>query len=117
MWNLFLQIVAGILGLWLADRFISGVEFTGPLQALALAGAVLGLINFFIKPILKAITLPLRIITFGLFGIVINMVLVWMVDILFTELTIRGLIALVWTSLIIWGLGFFLTKWMPEKKK
>ena len=115
MWTLFLQIVAGILGIFLAQRYVPGVEFTGNWQTLVLAGVILGLINFFIKPILKIITLPLRIITLGLFGLVINMFLVWLVDIFFPELIIEGIIPLFWTSLIIWALAFILIKWMPAK--
>lgn len=115
MWTLFLQIVAGILGIWLAVMYVPRVEFIGPWQQLILVGAILGLINFFIKPILKVITLPLRILTFGLFGLVINMLMVWLVDIIFPELIIPGLIPLFWTSLIVWGLGFVLIKWMPAK--
>jgi len=115
MWTLFLQIVAGILGIWLAQKYVPGVEFTGNWQVLVLAGAILGLINFFIKPILKVITLPLRIITFGLFSLVINMLMVWIVDIVSPELIIPGLIPLFWVSLIVWGISFILLKWMPEK--
>lgn len=115
MWILFLQIVAGILGIFLAQRYLPGVEFIGSWQALVLAGAILGLINFFIKPILKAITLPLRILTFGLFSLAINMGVVWLIDLIFPELVIRGIIPLFWTSLIVWGIGFILIKWMPAK--
>ena len=115
MWTLFLQIVAGILGIWLAQKYVSGVEFIGNWQTLVLAGAILGLLNFFIKPILKVITLPLRILTFGLFGLVINMLMVWLVDVIFPELIIPGLIPLFWTSLIVWGISFILIKWMPAK--
>ncbi|MDI6602572.1 MAG: phage holin family protein [Patescibacteria group bacterium] len=115
MWILFLQIIAGILGIFLAQRYIPEVEFIGNWQTLVLTGTILGLINFFIKPILKAITLPLRILTFGLFGLVINMLIVWLVDIIFPELIISGLLPLFWTSLIIWGISFILIKWMPAK--
>lgn len=115
MWNLFLQILGGILGIFLAQRFVPGVEFTGNWQMLALAGGILGLLNFFIKPILKFISLPLRILTFGLFSLVINMFMVWIVDIIFLELIISGIIPLFWTSLIVWGISFFLLKWMPTK--
>lgn len=115
MWTLFLQIVAGILGIFLAQRYVPGVEFIGNWQTLVLAGVILGLINFFIKPILKIITLPLRILTFGLFSLVINMLMVWIVDIIFPELIIPGIIPLFWTSLIVWGLSFVLIKWMPAK--
>ena len=105
MKNLFIKIFSGILGLWLAINFVPGVEFIGTWQILILAGAMLGLANFFIKPILKTITLPLRILTLGLFGLLINVIIVWAVDIFFTELVIVGLVPLLWTTLIVWGLG------------
>jgi len=114
MWTLFLQIVAGILGIFLAVKLIPGVVFTGDWKALAIAGGILGLLNFFIKPILKIITLPLKILTFGLFGLVINMLIVWVVDIIFPELIIPGIIPLFLTSLIIWIISFALIKWAPE---
>lgn len=105
MKNLLVKIFSGILGLWLASNFVPGVEFTGTWKVLILAGAMLGLINFFIKPILKSITLPLRILTLGLFGLIINVAMVWLIDIFFVELVIVGLLPLLWTTLIIWGLG------------
>lgn len=107
--GLLLQIFSGILGLGLAIRFVSGVEFTGSLQTLFWAGVILGLINFFIKPVVKLITWPLRILTFGLFTIVINMALVWTVDILFPELIIEGVISLFWTTVIVWTLSILLS--------
>ena len=112
----FLKIISGILGLWLASQFITGVEFTGSWQVLLLAGFVLGLINFFIKPVLALITLPLRILTLGLFGLVINMAIIWLVDILFIELIIVGILPLLWTTLIIWGLSVALPLFFTKKK-
>ena len=104
--RLFFHILAGTLGLFLAARFVPGVEFFGAVQMLLIIGSILGLINLFIKPILKAITLPLRLLTFGLFTLVINMGLVWSVEILFPEeLEITGLVPLFWTTIIIWGLN------------
>lgn len=103
--SLVLQIFSGILGLWLASRFVSGVELMDSIQTLLLAGFILGLINFFIKPIVKLITFPLRLLTFGLFSIVISMGMIWIVDILFPELIIVGLLPLFWTTLIVWLLS------------
>jgi len=108
MANLLFHIISGILGLYLASRFVPGVEFNGSVKSLLIVGAALGLANFFIKPILKAVTLPIRIITFGLFSLVINLLMVWIVvDILFpTEFELRGFLPLLWTTLIIWVLNF-----------
>lgn len=108
MTNLIFQIIGGILSFWLAVKFVPGVEFVGEIKYLIFAGALLGLINFFIKPILEIITLPLKILTFGLFGLVINVGLVWLVDIFFPELIIPGLVPLFWTTLIVWLVSFFL---------
>lgn len=131
MWYLILQIVSGILGLWLADRFVPGVDFTGPflvfpkqtalfgqfLNSLVFVGGLLGILNCFVKPILNKITFPLRIITFNLFSLVIAMGLVWLVDIFSQELIIKGLKPLFLATLIVWGLNLLLSKWWPEKPK
>jgi len=113
--RLILQIIAGILGIWLAIRFIPGVEFADSWQILILAGLVLGLINFFIKPILKIIALPLRILTFGLFGLVINIGMVWIVTVIFPEFKISGILPLFLTSIIIWGLNLIFPLFIPKK--
>lgn len=108
MTNLIFQIIGGILSFWLAVQFVPGVEFVREIKYLLMAGGFLGLINFFIKPILNIITLPLRVLTFGLFGLVINMGLIWFVSIVFPELIIPGLVPLFLTALIVWLVGFFL---------
>lgn len=112
--KLFFQIIYGVLGIWLASQILPGVEFIGSGKMLLLVGIILGLINSFLKPFLKFITLPLRIITFGLFSLVINMGMIWLVDVLFKELIIAGLLPLFWTTLIIWGLGILIP--IPKRK-
>ena len=128
--RLILQIIAGILGIFLATEFVPGVsleiipgqssflgiEFTESWLVLIMVGFVLGLVNFFLKPVLKIITLPLRILTLGLFSLVINMLMVWLVDILFLELEIQGLIPLFWLSVIVWVLSLFLGLYKPKRK-
>ena len=115
MWSLLLQIAGATAGLWLADRFVPGVSLLGDGKTLVLIGAVLGAVNFFLRPLLNVLTLPLKILTLGLFGFIINMLLVWLVDIAFTELIIIGLAPLFWTTAIIWLVSFILQKWMPAR--
>lgn len=110
MIKLAFQLIAGAASLWLADKFVPGVEITGGIQSLLLVGAVLGLLNFFIQPLLKALTFPLRILTLGLFSIIINMAIVWAADILFPELIITGLVPLFWTTIIFTILNFILVR-------
>lgn len=117
MVKLIFQMAAGVLSFWLAVKFVPGVEFTGEIKYLIFAGIFLGLINFFLKPILKIITLPLRVLTFGLFSLVINMLMIWAVDIFFPELIIQGIIPLFWTTLIVWLVSFFLGLYTPRRRR
>ena len=98
-----LRILAGIAGLWIAIRFVDGVEFTGSPQLLLLVGFILGILNATIKPILDLVTLPLRILSLGLSGLLINLLLAWVLDLLFPELEFIGLLPLFWTTLIVWA--------------
>lgn len=102
------QVVVAILALFLATKFVAGVSFVGSLITLGFIGLILGAIHFFLKPFLKKLSWPLRILTLGLFNFVINMAILWFVDSLFAELTISGLKPLFLTSLIISLLGIFI---------
>jgi putative membrane protein len=116
MKKLFWQIVASILTIFLAVKFVPGVtlqvipgksvyfgiRFTQNWQILIFIGIILGLINSFIKPILNLITLPLKIITLGLFSLILNMAIFFFLDVIFPELKIAGLSPLFFTVLILW---------------
>jgi len=109
------QIIAAILGIWLAVLFVPGVKisllnnsnfFGFPLtlqwQIILLLGIVLGLLNFFAKPVIKTVALPLRIITFGFFNLIINMALIWIIDFIFKEITMPLFWPLLWTTALVW---------------
>ncbi len=107
MKSLFGSIIAGCAGLILAALFVPNFvvvgSFTSSIKILLLAGVVLGLINFFIKPIVNLITLPLRWLTFGLFSLALDLGIIWLIDVIFTpELTITGLRDLFLTTLLVW---------------
>ena len=121
MEKLFWRIAAGILAIFLSARFITGVSLeilpgssflgfalTQYWHVLLVIGGILGIVNFFIKPILDAMTLPLKFLTLGLFSILLNMAIIWFLDILFLELTIIGISSLFFTTVIVWTVNFFL---------
>lgn len=66
------------LAIVVISSLIPGIELNGVLAAIA-AGAVFGLINSFIKPLLIILTLPLTLFTFGVFLLVINGLSFWLV--------------------------------------
>jgi putative membrane protein len=69
--------------------------------SLIIAGAVLGLTSAILKPILKLVTLPLILLTFGLFIIVINMAILGITDWLVDGFDIEGFWTYVGTALVI----------------
>jgi len=62
----------------LMPHFIPGIEVSGYYAAF-ISAVIISLLNVTIKPIIKLVTLPINIITLGLFGLVINAVVVWFV--------------------------------------
>jgi putative membrane protein len=79
-------------------------------------GIVLGLLNYFIGPILKSIALPLEIITFGLFSFIINAGFIWFLDLVFDELKVSWMWPLVYTTLIIFILNLVINKILIKDK-
>ncbi|MCX6723966.1 MAG: phage holin family protein [Candidatus Staskawiczbacteria bacterium] len=128
MRRLLSQIIAGILGLWLAALYVPGVviraypnsnffgfALTAQWEIFLVLGIVLGLLNYFLKPLLRALSLPLEIITVGLFTIVINMALLWLLDLMFDELYVPLYLPLLYTTLIIWGLNIIISFFLIKK--
>ena len=96
----FFQILTNALAIFLADYLLSGFVFEGDILTLIIAGLLLGLINFFVKPVLKIISAPLIALSLGLFLIFLNMFLLWLLEYLVPELTITGFWTYFWATLI-----------------
>lgn len=104
------MIVPGVAVKLLADSSFFGFALTQQWQLFLLLGIVLGLINYFIKPILDVLTLPLRIITLGLFGFIIEMGLIFGLDYIFREFSAPLIYPLFWTAIIIWAINIIINK-------
>lgn len=76
--DLIARTVGNAAGLWIAAALLSGITLAPadtPAQLvinLVLIGLVLAILNSFIKPIAKVLTFPLYLLTFGLFSLVVN---------------------------------------------
>ncbi len=116
MAKFFSQIVAGALGLWIAALLVPGVvvraypnsKFFGfqlqeQWQVVIALGIVIGLLNYFLLPILKTLSLPFEILTLGLFNIAINMLIVWMLDVMFDEFSAPFFLPLLYTAITVWA--------------
>lgn len=60
------------LGIWIAVAIVPGLDFTGSWVLFGLVALILSAINTVVKPILKILSLPFVLVTFGLFLLIVN---------------------------------------------
>lgn len=88
------------VGLWVASTLLSGLHFVDA-RNLILAALLLGVINAVIKPLVLILTLPITVVTLGLFLLVINAGMLGLVARLLAGFTIDGFWTAVGASLIV----------------
>src|SRR5450755_4091591 len=88
------------LGLWLASVWVAGVYIDSP-STLILAGLLLGIVNSIVRPIAIVLTLPMTILTLGLFLLVINAGMVAMVAWMLPGMHIAGFWSAFWTAMVV----------------
>ena len=99
--------IANIVALWVADAIFSGVSING-WAAYLIGGAVLGIANTILKPILTLLTLPLVIITLGLFLFVINVAMLALAEWIAPNFSIDGFWTYVGATIVVWLVNYVL---------
>lgn len=111
--GILLAIVFNAFALW-ATTFVPGIVFRGNVLTLLLGGAILGLFNLIVRPLAMIISLPLLILTLGLFYFVLNGILLWLVSLLIPGYVVQDLVAGILGALVItiinWILGALVGK-------
>ncbi len=100
MKGFFFRLVITALGLWAAATIVPGVTIDG-WGNLLVAALLLGIVNAVIRPIILILTLPLTVLTLGLFILVVNGISLALVAWLMPGFTITGLGAAVLASIVV----------------
>src|ERR1700685_3819269 len=100
MLGFLIRAVIVALGLWLGTGWVNGVSIDTP-ATLLLAGLLLGIVNSIVRPIAVLLTLPMTIITLGLFLLVINVGMVALVAWMLPGMHLAGFGAAFWTSILV----------------
>ena len=96
-----LRAAISALGLWVASLLLSGIRFESTAK-LAIAAVLLGVINAVVRPIAFILTLPLTLVTLGLFLFVLNAAMVGLVARLMPGFTISGFWTAMGAAVIVW---------------
>lgn len=99
-----LRVLISALGLWVASQLLHGVR-ADSVGSLVIAAVLLGLANAVVRPILIILTLPITLVTLGLFLLVINGLMVLLVGHLLHGFHVHGLVTAILTSVIVWITG------------
>lgn len=98
------------VAVWATTKIISDIHID-PLWVALIVGACLALVNKFIKPIINILTLPLNIITLGLFSLVINGAIFWYLG----SGVIKGFTVTTFTAAFVGALVVSILNWLITK--
>lgn len=102
------RLLVAAAGLWLAQALVPGVEIHGT-GTLLVAALLLGIVNAFVRPLIVLLTLPITIVTLGLFLWVINAAMLGLVARLLDGFTLHG-----FGSALLGALIVSLTSWIAS---
>jgi putative membrane protein len=105
MTGFLLRAVITAIGLYVATLCVSGVHYESVGWLLG-AGLLLGVVNAVVRPIAFILTLPITIITLGLFLLVLNALMVWLVAWILPGFHVDGFKSAFLTAIIVWLVGW-----------
>ncbi len=94
--KIIVRILINAAALWAAAQLLDGITLSDDLVTVLIVAAIFGLVNAFIRPVVRVLSFPVTVITLGLFTLVINAAMLQLTDWLTSGLTVTGF----WTSVI-----------------
>ena len=113
--KLILRWLINALALLAATQLIAGFSVS-TVYAAIIAALVLGLLNAIVRPVLVILTLPINIITLGLFTFVINAFLIWFMATFVKGVTVDGFLQALAVAIILWAVSTA-TTWFLQTEK
>ena len=114
MVRLILYVLGNAFALWVTQALVPGITFRGSLVTLIVAGALWGLFNLIVRPIAMILSIPLLIVTLGLFYFVLNGILLWVASFFLPGYQVSGLIPGILGALVMtvvnWAVGALVGK-------
>ena len=111
------QVALNGVAVWLAQALVPGIHYTGTLPHLLVVGLVLGLINLLVKPIVTFFSLPLIVLTLGLFYLVINGAMLLLAARLLDTLKIDGCMPAILGGIVISLFNWVVGAFAPERER
>jgi putative membrane protein len=106
-----IRLAISALGLWIAARFVPGIEIHGD-TALLLAALLLGVVNAVVRPVVVLLTLPVTLLTLGLFLWVVNAAMFGLVAALLDGFQVADFSSALLGALLVSVTSWFASAWV-----
>jgi putative membrane protein len=109
-----IRVLVNAVALWLATEIVPGIEARG-VRTVVVAALVLGLVNAIVRPVLLVLTLPLTLVTLGLFLFVLNALCLWLTSAVVPGFEVRGFWPAFWAALIVSALSWVVNGFVSDR--
>ena len=110
-----IRLIINAIALWAADYLIEGIHLEGDPWQIVIVALLFGIVNAFIKPIIKFFAFPFIILTLGLLTLVINALMLMLTAAMTEILRIDGFVPALLGSIVI-SLVSMILSWVLDKK-
>lgn len=107
--------LANFVGLFVASMFFSGIGADG-LWVVFFASLIFGIVNALIKPIIVILSLPAIVLTFGLFSLVINALMLYITSAIYKPFQVKSVWAAVATVVVVWIANYIMSFIIEDKE-
>jgi putative membrane protein len=111
-----IRLAISAFALWVAEQLLEGIWFDGTF-ALLLAAFLLGLVNAVVRPVFVLLTLPLTLLTLGLFLLVVNALMLALVGVLVPGMHVAGFGSALLGSIIVSLVSWAASAWIGPSGK
>jgi len=108
------RVLVNTVAIYLVAAIVPGISVSGLLTALG-AGLVLGLINAIVRPVLILLTLPVTLVTLGLFLVVLNAFCLWLTAQLVRGFEVHGVWPALFGALLISVVSWLLNAFVSDR--
>jgi putative membrane protein len=109
-----IRAVVVAIGLWLASKIVSGVAFNST-ETLIAAALLLGIVNAFVRPVIVILTLPITLLTLGLFLLVINALMILLVAHFLSGFVVAGFWPAIGAAIVVSLTSWVMSGWIGPR--
>ena len=103
--------------MFIASLLLSGVSYDNRIIVLVIASLIFGLVNSLVRPIIVLLSLPVIVITLGLFTFIINALMLWLTSLIYPPFQVDSVLSAVGAVIIVWFINYFFDVFIFKDKE